>query len=53
MDYMKIAEDLVDKGDTSAQLSKNKCKQTYFYSETRKTNAIDWENHLYIYGTDI
>jgi hypothetical protein len=36
-------------------LSKNKCKeQTHFYTftETEKNNAIDWENHLYIYGTD-
>jgi glycerol-3-phosphate dehydrogenase len=52
MDYIeKIAEDLVDKA-TSAPLSKNKCKIISIHGN-RKTNAIDWENHLYIYGTDI
>jgi glycerol-3-phosphate dehydrogenase len=35
-------------------LSKNKCKTEHISIHgNRKTNAIDWENHLYIYGTDI
>jgi glycerol-3-phosphate dehydrogenase len=52
--YRKIAEDLVNKAIRVRHLSKNKCKTEHISIHGNKiTNAIDRENHLYIYGTDI
>jgi glycerol-3-phosphate dehydrogenase len=51
--YRKIAEDIVDKAITVHQLSPNKCVTEHLAIHGNKKNsAADFENHLFIYGTD-
>lgn len=51
--YRKIAEDTVDKAIQVHQLPKRECvtKQLAIHGNQMNTNS-DFENHLYIYGTD-
>lgn len=52
--YRKIAEDIIDKAITVHHLEKKPCKTEHVSIHgNKKTNALDRENHLYIYGTDI
>ncbi|MBF2708954.1 glycerol-3-phosphate dehydrogenase/oxidase [Flavobacterium soyangense] len=52
--YRKIAEDIIDKAITVHHLEKKVCKtEDIAIHGNKKTNALDRENHLYIYGTDI
>ncbi|MFV7236501.1 FAD-dependent oxidoreductase [Flavobacterium sp. ZB4R12] len=52
--YRKIAEDIIDKAITVRHLEKKKCKTEHIAIHgNKKTNTLDRENHLYIYGTDI
>ena len=52
--YRKMAEDLIDKAIAVHHLQKKECKTKNIAIHGNKiTNAIDRENHLYIYGTDI
>ncbi|WP_281237824.1 glycerol-3-phosphate dehydrogenase/oxidase [Flavobacterium praedii] len=51
--YRKIAEDIIDKAIKVHQLPKKKCKTEHLAIHGNKKNcAEDFENHLYIYGTD-
>lgn len=52
--YRKIAEDIIDKAITVHHLEKKACKTEHISIHgNKKTNTLDRENHLYIYGTDI
>ncbi len=52
--YRKIAEDLIDKAISVHNLPKIACKTEHISIHgNQKTTALDRENHLYIYGTDI
>nr|WP_314896401.1 glycerol-3-phosphate dehydrogenase/oxidase [uncultured Flavobacterium sp.] len=52
--YRKIAEDIIDKAITVRHLEKKECKTEHIAIHgNKKTNTLDRENHLYIYGTDI
>lgn len=52
--YRKIAEDIIDKAITVRHLVKKECKTEHIAIHgNKKTNTLDRENHLYIYGTDI
>jgi glycerol-3-phosphate dehydrogenase len=51
--YRKIAEDIVDKTIEVHKLRKRKCKtKTLSIHGNRKNNIKDFENHLFVYGTD-
>src|SRR6478609_1626896 len=51
--YRKIAEDIVDKAIATHQLPQKKCVTEHLSIHgNRKNNATDFENHLFIYGTD-
>ncbi|PKB15996.1 glycerol-3-phosphate dehydrogenase/oxidase [Flavobacterium sp. 5] len=51
--YRKIAEDIVDKTIEVHQLRKRKCKtKTLSIHGNRKNSIKDFENHLFVYGTD-
>ena len=51
--YRKIAEDVVDKAIKIHQLPQKKCiTELLPIHGNQKNNAIDREDHLYIYGTD-
>nr|WP_315196030.1 glycerol-3-phosphate dehydrogenase/oxidase [uncultured Flavobacterium sp.] len=51
--YRKIAEDIVDKAIAVHQLPNSKCVTEHLAIHGNKKNsAIDFENHLFIYGTD-
>jgi glycerol-3-phosphate dehydrogenase len=52
--YRKIAEDIIDEAITVHHLEKKACKTEHISIHgNKKTNSLDRENHLYIYGTDI
>ena len=52
--YRKIAEDIMDKAISVHNLPKSDCKTEHISIHgNQKTTALDRENHLYIYGTDI
>jgi glycerol-3-phosphate dehydrogenase len=52
--YRKIAEDIMDKAISVHNLPKSDCKTEHIAIHgNQKTSALDRENHLYIYGTDI
>jgi glycerol-3-phosphate dehydrogenase len=52
--YRKIAEDIMDKAISVHNLPKSDCKTEHISIHgNQKTSALDRENHLYIYGTDI
>lgn len=51
--YRKIAEDIIDQAIIVRHLKKKACKTEHIAIHgSKKTNAADRENHLYIYGTD-
>ncbi|MBF4472363.1 glycerol-3-phosphate dehydrogenase/oxidase [Flavobacterium sp. HJJ] len=51
--YRKIAEDIIDKTIETHQLPKLKCKTKYLSIHGNKKNSsADFENHLFVYGTD-
>jgi glycerol-3-phosphate dehydrogenase len=51
--YRKIAEDIVDKTIITHQLPQKKCvTEQLSIHGNRKNSASDFENHLFIYGTD-
>jgi glycerol-3-phosphate dehydrogenase len=52
--YRKIAEDIMDKAISVHHLPKSACKTEHISIHGNQiTSALDRENHLYIYGTDI
>jgi glycerol-3-phosphate dehydrogenase len=52
--YRKIAEDIIDKAISVHNLPKSDCKTEHISIHGNQiTSALDRENHLYIYGTDI
>ena len=52
--YRKIAEDIIDEAISVHHLEKKVCKTEHISIHgNKKTNSLDRENHLYIYGTDI
>lgn len=52
--YRKIGEDTIDKAISVHNLPKVACKTEHIAIHgDQKTTALDRENHLYIYGTDI
>jgi glycerol-3-phosphate dehydrogenase len=52
--YRKIAEDIIDEAIAVHHLEKKACKTEHISIHgNKKTNSLDRENHLYIYGTDI
>jgi glycerol-3-phosphate dehydrogenase len=51
--YRKIAEDILDKTITAHQFPQKKCVTEHLpIHGNRKNSAADFENHLFIYGTD-
>jgi glycerol-3-phosphate dehydrogenase len=51
--YRKIAEDIVDRAITVHKLTPNKCVTEHLSIHGNKKNiTADFENHLFIYGTD-
>lgn len=51
--YRKIAEDIIDKAIKVHELKPNKCVTEHLTIHgNKKNNAADFENHLFIYGTD-
>jgi glycerol-3-phosphate dehydrogenase len=51
--YRKIAEDIVNKTIETHQLPQKKCVTKHLSIHgNRKNSAADFENHLFIYGTD-
>jgi glycerol-3-phosphate dehydrogenase len=51
--YRKIAEDIVNKAITVHQLPNHKCVTEHLAIHGNKKNSdTDFENHLFIYGTD-
>lgn len=51
--YRKIAEDIIDKTIEVHQLPKRKCKTKKLSIHGNIKNSVaDFENHLYVYGTD-
>ncbi len=52
--YRKIAEDIVNKAISVHNLPEKSCQTEHIAIHgNQKTTALDRENHLYIYGTDI
>jgi len=52
--YRKIGEDIMDKAISVHNLPKSVCKTEHISIHgNQKTTALNRENHLYIYGTDI
>lgn len=51
--YRKIAQDIIDKTIITHQLPQKKCVTEHLpIHGNRKNSAKDFENHLFIYGTD-
>ena len=51
--YRKIGEDIVDKAIAVHKLPKRKCKTIHLSIHGNKKNDVpDFENHLFVYGTD-
>ena len=52
--YRKIAEDIIDKAISEKKIPKKDCKTEHLSIHgNKKTTALDRENHLYVYGSDI
>ena len=51
--YHKIAEDIVNKAISAHQLPNHKCVTEHLAIHRNKKNTVvDFDNHLFIYGTD-